>query len=209
MRLVCTACVVCFSLSQLVWADNVLEKEAVTPVLFHKIAQSEKVPASLLYSIVLAESQYNQNGKAEPWPWTINHAGKPYFFKSMLDAVIFARELINNNDENFDVGLGQLHWKYHGRNFNSLADAFHPDTNLRQAAKFLRRQFNRPQCKGWKGAIGCYHRPNQQADHHRYRAKEYTKRVMKIWKTLEHRQRNGQRNNNYSMDFTWQQDNYQ
>lgn len=187
------------------WASNVLEKEAVTPALFHRIAKSEKVPASLLYSIVLAESQSNQNGRSEPWPWTINHAGKPHFFKTMLDAVIFARELINNNDENFDVGLGQLHWKYHGRQFKSLADAFHPDTNLREAAKFLRRQFNRHQCKGWKGAVGCYHRPNQQSDHHRYRAKEYTKRVMQIWKTLEHRQHN----NSYYLELTWQTDNYQ
>lgn len=196
---------VCILLSALVYADDVLEKEAVTPMLFHSIAKSEKVPASLLYAIVLAESQHAMNGEAEPWPWTINHAGTPHYFKNMLEAVIYARELINADELNFDVGLGQLNWRFHSQNFDSLADAFHPKTNLIQAARFLRRQYNRPQCKGWQGAIGCYHRPNQQADHHRYRAKQYTKRVLAIWHELEHRHQQYK----VSLEMTWQTEFYQ
>ena len=169
-------------------AHNIAEKEAVTPSIFHKVAVAEQVPASILYAIVLAESQTQRNGQSGPWPWTINHAGKPYYFDSMVDAVIYARKLINNDDQNFDVGLGQLHWKYHSRSFDSLADAFSPFHNLTQSAKFLRLQFRRQQCHGWYGAIGCYHRPNQNKDHHRYRAKQYTQRVMAIWETLEHRE---------------------
>lgn len=167
--------------------NNVLEKESVTPNIYHHVAKSKRVPASLLYAIILAESQsYIREIEAtEPWPWTVNHAGKPHYFQNKIDAVIFVRGLLNDKQTNFDVGLGQLNWKFHGQRFSSIADAFDPLTNLSAAATFLRKQFERDQCVGWKGAIGCYHRPNQKENHHRYRAQKYTKRVLLIWQDLD------------------------
>lgn len=173
-------------------ASDIREKEAITPSLFHEVARQQQVPASILYAIVLAETMTQVGDNGHPWPWTINHAGKSHFFESKIDAVIYARSLINKEDVNFDVGLGQLNWRFHGKSFAKLNDAFDPKLNLTVAAKFLRNQFNRSACKGWHGAIGCYHRPNQQEQHHKYRAKNYTKRVIKIWNELE--LRNGKKN---------------
>lgn len=171
-----------------VLAQNIAEKEAVTPKLFHIVAKEQRVPASVLYALVLAESQTFFSGQANPWPWTINHAGSPYFFEKRVDAVIFARNLLNKDDSNFDVGLGQINWRFHNRSFESLYDAFEPKTNLEVAARFLRQQFRRGDCPGWVGAIGCYHKPNQKEAKNKLAARKYTKRVMDIWNNLERRE---------------------
>ena len=169
------------------WANNVIEKEALTPPLFHKVATEQRIPASILYAIVLAESQTSTVKQGQPWPWTINHAGTPHFFPDKVDAIIYARSLLSDQDVNFDVGLGQVNWKFHSRKFKDLSQAFDPYINLSVAGAFLRTQFDRRECVGWKGAIGCYHRPNQRNNTHKLRARDYTQRVMKIWHTLEKR----------------------
>ena len=168
-------------------AHNIAEKEAITPSLFHEVAREQQVPASVLYALILAESQTYVGGQPNPWPWVINHAGKSHFFEDRVDAVIFARNLLNNEDYNFDVGLGQINWRFHHRKFGSLYDAFEPKTNLSIAAQFLRQQYKRNECVGWKGAIGCYHKPNQRDSKHKLAARAYTKRVMDIWQNLENR----------------------
>lgn len=154
------------------------------PHMYHLVAQEQKVPAKLFFAIILNESRSQSNQKRVlPWPWTINHRGKPHFFQSREAAYRFARQLVKAGDTQFDVGLGQMNWRWHKQRFSGLWEAFDPYRNLTAAAEHLREQFERPECGSWDLAIGCYHRPAQRP-HDKQIASNYRKRVLKLWSNI-------------------------
>ena len=152
--------------------------------MYQLVAEENRVPSKLFYALILNESRSltasNNVKKTLPWPWTINYKGISHFFESREKAFIFAKSLIAKNDKSFDVGLGQMNWRWHEDRFNSLWDAFDPYKNLSASAAYFREQYDRPECNRWELAVGCYHRPGQ-----RYKDKQiaqnYTKRVIKLW----------------------------
>jgi hypothetical protein len=158
--------------------------DANIPAMYRLVAEEHRVPAKLFYALILNESRSATrvgNGKSVlPWPWTINHRGTPNYFSSRQEAVKYAMNLVKRNDKQFDVGLGQLNWYWHGEKFTSLWDAFEPYLNLTEAAKFLREQYERPECSSWEIAIGCYHRPGQKPADKRV-AQRYAERVIQLW----------------------------
>lgn len=166
---------------QLAWG------EAQIPPMYQLVAEEQRVPAKLLYAVVLNESRSLVRGdegkKVLPWPWTINHRGKSHYFESRLDAYEFATALINQGDTHFDVGLGQSNWYWQQDRYKSVWDAFDPYTNLTVTAKILREQYDRPECNRWELAVGCYHRPGQRKKDKRV-AREYMKRVITLWASI-------------------------
>ncbi len=158
---------------------------ASIPDMYQQIAKRYGVPAELFYAIVLNESKYSVDGGKTllPWPWTLNHKKKPYFFETRLDAYLFIKGLVDEGHTNFDVGLAQVNWKWHSKKFDSLWDALEPYKNLSVAAAHFRSQYDRPVCDDWVTAIGCYHRP-AQGDLDKKIAKTYRHKVIKLWKKL-------------------------
>lgn len=78
--------------------------KAETPfVLMHT-----SVDPKVLAGIALNESAYN--GRA--WPWTLNVAGRGFFFRSRDDAYGAMRALIAAGRYDFDVGIMQVNWRY-------------------------------------------------------------------------------------------------
>jgi hypothetical protein len=157
------------------------------PPMYTLVAKENKVPEKLFYALILNESRSltstPETSKVLPWPWTINHRGTPHYFPTIEEAYAFARSLVDAGDEQFDVGLGQLNWRWQKHRFTSLREAFDPYTNLSVAAKHLREQFKRPECSRWDLAVGCYHRPAQRSLDKQIAA-GYTKRVISLWEKI-------------------------
>jgi len=171
----------------MLYLPSLVMSEVEVPQMYQLVAGEERVPAKLFYALILNESRSrttsNSVSQSLPWPWTINHRGKPHFFSSRAQAVKYAISLLANKDNSFDVGLGQMNWRWHKDRFLSLWDAFDPYKNLSASARFLREQYDRPECNKWELAIGCYHRPGQRYKDKKI-AQNYTKRVIRLWKKI-------------------------
>lgn len=155
------------------------------PPLYLEVARDNRVPSKLFFAMILNESRSatkNRHGRSVlPWPWTVNYRGTPHFFKTKKQAYHFVARLNNDGDSNFDVGLGQINWKWHREKFgNSLWDALDPRKNLKVAARYLRKQYERPECNTWEKAVGCYHRPAQGRRDKRI-AQRYALKVISLW----------------------------
>ena len=163
---------------------SAIANQSNVPDMYRLVAEENRVPAKLFYALILNESRSltssGESSKVLPWPWTINHRGQPHFFPSREKAYLFAKSLLDRGDKQFDVGLGQLNWRWQEQRFKGLWEAFDPYTNLNAAAQHLREQYGRPECNSWELAVGCYHRPGQRIQD-KERARNYTQRVISLW----------------------------
>jgi len=67
-------------------------------------AMHTSVDPKILAGIALNESAY----KGRAWPWTLNVAGRGFFFRTREDAYRAIRHLISNGRSDFDIGLMQI-----------------------------------------------------------------------------------------------------
>lgn len=154
---------------------------ASVPPMIERVATEQGVPSQIFYAIVLAESRSPTQQGSRAWPWTINLQGHPHFFATREEAYSFASTLVEQGTKNFDVGIAQVNWYWHGERFDyNLWSAFDPYTNLTAAAQHLREQYARPECNTWELAVGCYHRP-ARGKSDLVIASAYADRVFKIW----------------------------
>ncbi|MGU7771753.1 transglycosylase SLT domain-containing protein [Burkholderia sp. MR1-5-21] len=112
------------------------------------------VDPKVLAGIALNESAYG--GRA--WPWTLNVAGQGYFFKTRTEACKAIEMLLARGRCDFDVGLMQVNWCYHGKRFGSAWDALAPATNIRVAEAILNENYART--GSVEKAIAYYHSAN-------------------------------------------------
>lgn len=166
----------------LIWFPGFAAASPNIPAMYVQVAQEQKVPAKLFFAVILNESRSRtgQINRTLPWPWTINHRGTPHFFETREGAYRFANSLVEAGDHSFDVGLGQMNWRWHKDRFRDLWKAFDPYTNLTAAARHFREQYDRPECGTWELAVGCYHRPAQRPKDKKI-ASNYRLRVMRLW----------------------------
>lgn len=160
--------IVLFSLTAIIGAAfGVSPAHAVTDPLIEgakqctrHLPQYEKqydIPKHLLSAISSTESgrYHNDLQIMIPWPWTINAAGKGYFFDSKAEAIAAVKKLQKQGVQSIDVGCMQVNLYHHPDAFASLEEAFEPHKNIEYAAGFLRRLY---QEKGsWKQAAADYH----------------------------------------------------
>lgn len=112
------------------------------------------VDPKVLAGIALNESALN--GRA--WPWTLNIAGRGFFFKTREDAYRVVTSLIAHGRSDFDVGLMQINWGYHARRFSSPWDALAPATSIRVAEEILNENYSKTHSVA--KAIAYYHSAN-------------------------------------------------
>ncbi|AJZ57070.1 transglycosylase SLT domain protein [Paraburkholderia fungorum] len=136
-------------------------------------AMRTSVDARILTGIALNESAYN--GRA--WPWTLNVAGRGFFFRSRDDAYKAVRFLISDGRCDFDVGLMQINWCYHAKRFASPWDALAPATNIHVAEDILNENFRKT--KSAVKAVAYYHSANPQP------GREYLARFVQHLSQLE------------------------
>ncbi|WP_116124157.1 transglycosylase SLT domain-containing protein [Paraburkholderia sp. BL6669N2] len=112
------------------------------------------VDPKVLAGIALNES--GLNGRA--WPWTLNIAGRGFFFKTREDAYRVVMSLIAHGRSDFDVGIMQINWGYHARRFASPWDALAPATSIRVAEDILNENYSKTHSVA--KAIAYYHSAN-------------------------------------------------
>ncbi|MFW0777327.1 MAG: lytic transglycosylase domain-containing protein [Rickettsiales bacterium] len=133
------------------------------------------IPTHLLSAIASTESgRYHKGIKISvPWPWTINAAGKGYYYKTKAEAVMAAKGLRMRGVKSMDVGCMQVNLFHHPDAFASIEQAFEPRYNIEYAASFLRRLYEED--KSWKVAAAAYHSKTPS------RGKKYVGTVYDRW----------------------------
>ncbi|WP_084609625.1 transglycosylase SLT domain-containing protein [Sedimenticola selenatireducens] len=149
---------------------------ASVPAGYRAIATAQGIPHTLLYAIALTESGklIKTAGDYRPWPWTLNLAGRGYFFDSRLEAWQALTAWIGEGRRSIDIGMMQVSWKYHKDKLGNTWQALDPYHNLRVGAAILRACYQTRQ--DWWSSVGCYHAPANES-----RADRYRQRVVLHW----------------------------
>lgn len=95
-------------------------------------------------------------GDRQPWPWTVNDAGKSLFFDTRAEAVAATARLLKQSGDRLDIGCMQIDLRAHRGAFHSLTEAFDPMLNADYAARFLAR-LHGTHGRSWRQAAGLYH----------------------------------------------------
>lgn len=115
-----------------------------------------RVDPKITTGIAMNESAY----RGRPWPWTLNVAGRGMFFATREDAHAVIKQLLASQRCNFDVGLMQVNWCYHGQRFASPWEALAPATNIRVAEDILTENLRRSGSA--MKAVAWYHSANPE-----------------------------------------------
>lgn len=118
-------------------------------------AQARAMPPDVLRALTLTETGRKLDGGFRPWPWTVNIAGKGYWFETKAEAIAFVQQAHANGARSFDVGCFQLNYRWHGAGFASFDEMFDPDANATYAASFMADLYAEGGHWGW--AAGAYH----------------------------------------------------
>lgn len=119
------------------------------------VAAESGVPLNVLLAISLTETGRRQDGRLDPWPWTVNMEGEGRWFASRAAAQAFAMAGFQRGARSFDIGCFQINYRWHGKAFASVAEMFDPLTNARYAANLLASLY--AEKGGWPAAAGAYH----------------------------------------------------
>ncbi|MGM8229149.1 hypothetical protein ACSV5M_21410 [Cellvibrio sp. ARAG 10.3] len=154
------------------------------PGAYKYFAAKHQVPADVLFAVCLQESGKRWQDKHLPWPWTLNIAGKGAYYDTPADAQRQLLQVINGGSCRVDIGLCQVHWCAHKKNFTAPVQLLNPYINLAYAAKLIRSEYDYTQRKGnpdWWVAVGRYHSPGNPK-----RASQYRERVKARWQRRQH-----------------------
>jgi hypothetical protein len=131
------------------------------------------VDPNVLAGIAMNESAY----AGRPWPWTLNVAGRGYFFKSREGAYRAITYLLSQDRCDFDVGLLQINWCYHHQSFASPWDALKPSTNIQVAESILNENYRKTHSVA--EVVAYYHSANPEP------GREYLARFVRHLDQLE------------------------
>ncbi|HBM3184866.1 TPA: lytic transglycosylase domain-containing protein [Klebsiella oxytoca] len=151
--------------------------------LIRTTAARHLVPPEALLAITLSESGRLVRGELRPWPWTLNVAGRGYFYDSQEEACRALTGFMRTRAlKNIDAGVAQTNLGWHGHRFVRSCDALDPTRNLNAAARILRDCYL-TRHGSWLDAAACYHHPRGGAP-----ARKYRDTVKKHLATLARRQ---------------------
>ena len=149
------------------------------PAGYRTIAAERDIPQSVLYAVALTESgkRVAPADRYRPWPWTLNVAGRGYFFESRQAAWQALMAHLEDGRRSIDIGLMQVNWHYHQKRLGTPWQALDPYHNLRVGAGILQDCYLTRQ--DWWASVGCYHSPTNS-----HRADQYRRRVVSRWQRI-------------------------
>jgi soluble lytic murein transglycosylase-like protein len=157
--------VLLLDISNLYASDKELPSKGVCHAAINVFERLHKIPKGLLHAISSTESVNN--------PWAVNREGESFYFENQDQATSFVQKSKSLGYKNIDVGCMQVSLLYHGSNFKTIDEAFHPITNINYAAIFLKQLYQ--ETGSWKKAIKYYHSRDQRFN------QKYLAKVMNIW----------------------------
>jgi hypothetical protein len=181
------------ALSALMWwlagpaeagASRIVDRLDDARVCGQLIGAAEKalgMPDYLMHAVGVVESgRYDRGRKrAEPWPWTINVAGKGRVFATKAEAVAAVEAARRAGTTSIDVGCMQVNLAFHGDAFASLDEAFDPVMNVAYAAHFLTTLH--ADRGSWNAAVAAYHSSTPE------RGRPYRQKVARTWHEMRAR----------------------
>ncbi|MEC9291648.1 MAG: transglycosylase SLT domain-containing protein [Pseudomonadota bacterium] len=111
--------------------------------------------------------------KEKPLKAKIHSFSKRYQTKN--EAANVARSLISLGHNNFDAGLLQVNWMYHGENFKQVDHVFDPSKNVTYAVNYLRKH---KKDRDWWRSVGRYHSGTEK------HAKRYIENVWEMYQKV-------------------------
>ncbi|MFD1882782.1 hypothetical protein [Paracoccus pacificus] len=120
-----------------------------------KVAAETGVPVDILATLTLTETGRRREGKVRPWAWSVNAEGKGTWFDDPQSALAFASDRVAQGRPNVDIGCFQINYRWHGKNFASIAEMFDPLANTRYAARFVQQLH--AESGDWRMAAAAFH----------------------------------------------------
>ncbi|HFX2226669.1 lytic transglycosylase domain-containing protein [Pseudomonas aeruginosa] len=171
-----TSVVRALQLTTLLVLVNIAQAAVDPPPAYKQIALPKGVPAEVLYSVALTESKVLLRGEYVPWPWTLNVAGKSYYYATRTAACTALLAAINlYGAKSVDSGLGQVNIGWNGHRFSSPCESLDPYKNLDATSDILIEQRDALYASApgrpvdWIQVAGRYHRPAGGAPAAKYR----------------------------------------
>ncbi len=100
------------TIATLVFPSAGWSNEAV-PFGYRAVAAERGIPHTVFYAMALTESgkQVELVDDYRPWPWTLNVAGRGYFYDSRVAAWQALTALLERGKRSIDIGLMQVNWR--------------------------------------------------------------------------------------------------
>lgn len=133
--------------------------------LIKTIEYQYAIPSGLLLALADVESNYQ--------PYSLNISGKSVISNSVEQAKNIAEQYLQKGKKNIDIGVMQLNYFWHGKNFTSIAEMLTPNKNINYAARLLTELYK--QHGSWHKAVQHYHSRNPK--YHR----QYSRKVLVAW----------------------------
>lgn len=134
--------------------------------LIQKIEKAQGIPSGLLEAIASVESGLK--------PYAIGVSGKSVKASSKEEAKQIIKEYLAKVITNIDIGIMQINWRWHSKEFNQDLDhMLNPLQNIMYAAQLLKSLH--VQHQSWQKAVRYYH--SAKSEHHR----KYSKAVLVSW----------------------------
>lgn len=137
----------------MLWSGGPSVSASICDAAAQRAATETGVPVDVMLTITRLETGRGKH--AEPWPWTVNHAGDGSWFQSEDDARSYVFSKVKHGATNIDIGCFQINYRWHADGFRSLDDMFNPDLNALYAARFLEELYR--EFGNWTEAAGAYH----------------------------------------------------
>lgn len=133
--------------------------DEVIPSAYMLIASAAGIPSTVLYAVASQESNRKINDQVyRPWPWTLNVAGKGYYYETQEAACRALHiALAAHNPKRVDVGIAQINLGWNPDIFSTPCEGLDPYRNLQAASRLLRQHYE--SSGSWTVATGLYHYP--------------------------------------------------
>ncbi len=131
------------------------EDQSLCQLAAKKAEQLYAIPDSLLQAISIVETSRDGPKSQNAWPWTVNIAGRGYYFKTSSDARAFVQKKVKLGATSMDIGCFQINTKWHGQSFQTVDKMFDPESGANYAAAFLKNL--KAEFGDWDKAVKNYH----------------------------------------------------
>jgi len=148
----------------LIFSSPVVKAEDLK-TLISSFEQQYSIPQGLLYAIALVESQMN--------PYAINVEGRAIISRSKAAALEAIKHYRSLGVTNIDVGVMQVNYRWHGKEFANLEEMLDVNNNIEYAAKLLTSLYK--EHGSWHKATRLYH--SATPEHY----KKYSKKIIMAW----------------------------
>ena len=130
-----------------------------------KVEQKYKLMPRLLLAVAKHESRLN--------PYALNIQGTSICPKTKEEALNLINQALSQGITNIDIGISQINYYWHAKNFETVEHMLDFNTNLEYAAKFLKSLYETH--GSWNEALRRYH-SNNPVKHN-----QYAKKVLLQW----------------------------